>query len=79
MLSFCFVYGFLCCENAFKFNWSHLFIFVFIVITLGGGSEKILVQFISESVWPMFSSKNFIESSLIFQSLNHSSLFYVWC
>ena len=38
---------------------SHLFIFVFIVITLGGGSERMLLWFMSESVWPMFS-KNFI-------------------
>uniref|UniRef100_A0A8D1ZRD3 Uncharacterized protein n=1 Tax=Sus scrofa TaxID=9823 RepID=A0A8D1ZRD3_PIG len=37
---------------------SHLFIFVFIVITLGGGSEKILLQFMSESVQPIFSSKS---------------------
>ena len=35
---------------------SHLFIFVFIVITLGGGSEKILLWFMSESVWCIFSS-----------------------
>ena len=27
---------------------SHLFIFVFIFITLGGGSKKILLQFLSE-------------------------------
>ena len=35
-----FVYGVLCCANAFEFNLfrSHLFIFVFISITLGGGS-----------------------------------------
>ena len=33
---------------------SHLFIFVFVVITLGGVSEKILLWFISESVWPVF-------------------------
>ena len=35
---------------------SPLFIFVFIVITLGGGSEMLLC-FMSESVWPMFSSE----------------------
>ena len=29
---------------------SHLFIFVFIFITLGGGSEKILLRFMSESL-----------------------------
>ena len=34
---------------------SHLFIFVFIFITLGGGSKKILLWFMSKSVFPMFS------------------------
>ena len=48
----------------------HLFIFVFIVITLGGGSEKTVLWFMSESV-PMFSSKSFIVSSLIFRTLIH--------
>ena len=33
---------------------SHLFIFVFTVITLRGGSEKTLLSFMSESVWPVF-------------------------
>ena len=37
----------------------HLLIFVFIVFTLGGGSEKML-WFMSESVWPVSSSKSFI-------------------
>ena len=37
---------------------SHLFIFVFIFITLGGGSKKILLRFMSKSVLPMFSSKS---------------------
>ena len=34
---------------------SHLFIFYFIFITLEGGSKKILLQFISKGVLPMFS------------------------
>ena len=50
---------------------SHLFIFVFIFITLGGGSKKILLQFMSESVLPMYSSKGFIVSGLTFRSLIH--------
>ena len=54
---------------------SDLFIFVFIVITLGGGSEKILLWFMLESVWPMFSSKSLIASGLTFRSLIHLSLF----
>ena len=43
-LSFHFVYGFLCCAKAFKFNSAPLFMFVFISITLGDGSKKILLQ-----------------------------------
>ena len=35
----------------------HLFIFVFISITLGDGSKKILLRFMSKSVLPMFSSR----------------------
>ena len=50
---------------------SHLFIFVFIVIILRGGSEKKLLIFMSESVWPMFSSKSFIVSGLISRYLIH--------
>ena len=33
-----------------------IFIFVFIFIILGGGSKRILLQFMSKSVLPMFSS-----------------------
>ena len=50
---------------------SHLFIFVFISITLGGGSKKILLWFMSLSVLPMFSPKSFIVSGLTFRSLIH--------
>ena len=38
-----FINGFLCCAKAFKFNQVHLFTFVFIFITLGGKSKKILL------------------------------------
>ena len=37
---------------------------VFISIILGGGSERILLWFLSKSVLPMFSSKNFVVSGL---------------
>ena len=39
---------------------SHLFIFVFISITLGGGSKRILLWHISKSVLPMSSSLLFL-------------------
>ena len=56
----------------------HLFIFVFTVITLRGGSEKMLLWFMSESIWPMFSSKRFIVSHLISRSLIHFEFIFVY-
>ena len=58
-------------QKLFSLIRSHLFIFVFIVNTLIGGSEKMLLSFMSESVWPMCSSKSFIMSGLISRSLIH--------
>ena len=58
-------------QKFLSFIRSHLFIFVFIFTILGGGSKKILLQFMSESVLLMFSSKSFMVSSLIFRSLIH--------
>ena len=55
-----------------------LFIFVFIFITLGGGSKKILLQFMSKNVLPMFFSKSFIVSGLTFRSLVHFEFIFVY-
>ena len=58
---------------------SHLFIFVFISITLGGGAKKIIsLWFMSKSVLPMFSSKNCIVSGLTFKSLIHLEFIFVY-
>ena len=54
------------------------FIFVFIVNTLIGGSEKILLSFMSESVWPMFSSKSLIVSGLLSSYLIHLEFLFVY-
>ena len=57
---------------------SHWFIFVFISVTVGGGSKKIFLCFMSKSVFPMFSSKSFKVSGLTFKSLIHLELhFYI--
>ena len=56
---------------------SHLFIFVFISIIMEDRSKKILLQFMSESVLPLFSSKIFIVFNLTFRSLIHSELIFV--
>ena len=57
---------------------SHLFIFVFISITLGNGLEKVLLRLMSEGVLPVFSSKSFMVSSLRFRSLIHFEFIFVY-
>ena len=55
----------------------HLFIFVLISISLGGGSKKILLWFMSES-FAVFSSKSSIVSGLIFRFLFHFEFIFVY-
>ena len=57
---------------------SHLFIFIFIYITLGGGLQRILLWFMSEGVLPMLYSKNFIVSHLTFRSLIHFEFIFAY-
>ena len=57
---------------------SHLFIFAFISNILGGGSQRILLWFMLESVLPMFSSGSFIVSGLMFRYLIHFELIFVY-
>ena len=45
---------------------------------LGGGSQRILLWFMSESVLPMFSSRSFIVSGLAFRSLIHFEFIFVY-
>ena len=60
---------------------SHLFVFIFISITLGDEPQKILLWFLSKGVVPLFSSKSFTVFSLTFRSLIHFDFlfFFVWC
>ena len=68
-LSSCLVYGFLCYTKVLSLIRSHLFVFLF--ITVGGQSKKILLWFMSKCVLPLFSSKSFRVSGLMFRSLIH--------
>ena len=58
----------------------HLFISAFISLILGDWSKKMLLWFMSEIVLPMFSSRIFLVSCLMFMSLNHFKciLYIVW-
>ena len=66
---FPFLNGLLCCAKAFGLIKSHLFICVLIVIILGGGSNKMLLDFMSKSILTVYFSRCFIVSGLIFRSL----------
>ena len=57
---------------------SHLFPSVFISITLGDGSKRILLQFMSRSFFSMFFSKIFIVSGLTFNSLTCFDLIFMY-
>ena len=67
-------------KNILSLIRSHLFIFVFISITLGGGFQKIWLKFTSKSVLFMFSSMNFMVSYLTFRPFNPFwDDFCIWC
>ena len=57
---------------------SHLFILVFISITLGDAFKKILLQFMSKNVLPMFSSKSFMISGFTLRPLIHFEFIFVY-
>ena len=65
-------------QKLLSFIRPNLFIFVFIFITLGGGSKKILLWFMSKSVLPMFSSKSFIVSGVTLRSLIYFEFIFVY-
>ena len=65
-------------QKLLSLSRSHLFIFDFISISLGDRLTKILRQLRSESVLPMFSSRSFIVSYLLFRSLIHLELISVY-
>ena len=56
---------------------SHLFTFVFISVTLGGGYRGSCFD-LSSSIVAMFSSKSFIVSGLTFRSLIHFEFIFVY-
>ena len=65
-------------QKLLSFIRSHLFIFLFIFITLGRGSKKILLWFLSKSVITMVSSESFIVSGLTFRSRIHFEFIFVY-
>ena len=68
---FVFLYDFFCCAKFASLIMSHWFIFVFVSIALGYWSKKIFLWLMSENIFPMYSSRCFMVSYLMFKSLRH--------
>ena len=73
ILPICWVFLF---QKLVSLNRPHLFIFAFIYLALRDWPKKTLLQFMSENILPMFSSRIFMISCLIFQSLGHLRVFF---
>ena len=56
----------------------HLLTFYLISIALGDWPKETLVQFMSEDILPIFSSRSFMVSCLILKSLSHFELILVY-
>ena len=56
---------------------SYLFVFAFIFFPLGDQYKKILLQFLFKNVLPVFSSRSFMVSCLIFESLSHFEFIFI--
>ena len=72
-LSFHFVYGSFAVQKLVSLIRSHLFVFVFTSIAWGDWSKKAFVQFMSDDVLPVFTSRSFMVSCLMFKPLSHFS------
>ena len=78
VFSFYFMYFFFAMKKLLSFIICHLFISLFIFITLGGQSKKKKIAAVmSQCVLPVFPSKSFIVCSFTFRSLIHFELILV--
>ena len=65
-------------QKYFTLIRSHLFIIAFVSITLGYGSKKTLILFMSKRALPMLSFMSYIVSSLTYRSVIHLEFIFVY-
>ena len=65
-------------EKLFNLMRSHLFILSFMSLALGGVSVRMLLHGMSEIFLPMFSSRTFMVSQLIFKYFIHLEFIFVY-
>ena len=64
------IYGFLCCAKAYKFDWIPFVCLVFL-FPLETDLRKTFIQYMSENVLPMNSSRRYMVLCLMFKSLSY--------
>ena len=69
---------FFSCAEAFYFDEVPFVILSFMSLALGDISVKILLRGISEVFLPMFSSRTFMDSQVIFKSFIHLEFIFVY-
>ena len=75
-LHFHFLHGFFCCEEAFIWMQSHLFIFVFVELVFGIKSKKSSPRLMSRNTAPKFSSRSFVVPGLTVKPLISEEVLY---
>ena len=65
-------------QKLFNLMRSHLFILSFMSLALGDVAVKMLLRGMSEIFLPMFSSRTFMVSQLIFKSFIHLKFIFVY-
>ena len=65
-------------QKLFIFMRTHLFILSFMALALGDVSLRMLLRGVSEIFLPMFSSRTFMVSQLIFKSFIHLEFIFVY-
>ena len=65
-------------QKLFNLMRSHLFIISFMSLALGDISVKMLLHGMSEVFLPIFSSRTFMVSQLIFKSFIHLEFIFVY-
>ena len=76
VFSFCLWFPLLC--KSFWVWLGPILLFFILSIALGGWPKKTLLWFMSDNVLPMFLSRSFMVSCLIFKSLRHFEFIFVY-
>ena len=72
-----FVYGFLCCAKAYRFGLGPICFFLLLFLLPWETDLRKHWYYLCQNVLPVFSSRSFMVSRLIFKSLSHFKFIFV--